>query len=177
VNPALSPLDLTPEVVALLERRAERLREAPSEEAREAVLPVAEFSLGADHYADPLEQLRSVLPLRLVTPVPLADTRVIGLLRHQGQLITVLSLMALLGVKGWRQDCTVLLLVDAGDGHLVAFDCEHVPRIEALPVRQVEQARSRGKGPVFEVVTNGLRQVGLIDVAALLSTHPEEAHV
>lgn len=160
----------------ILARRADRARAVPAADQAEVALPVAEFGLGAERYAIPLASLRAVLPLRLVTPVPRSPAHVIGVLRFQGQLVTALSLMALLGVKGWRQDCAVLLVLERDDGHRVAIDCEHVPRIEALSQRAVDQARARGAGAVHEVAAEGLRTVALLDVAALLARGAEAAH-
>jgi purine-binding chemotaxis protein CheW len=160
----------------ILARRAERARAAVDADKAEATLPVAEFSLGKDRYAIPLAALRAVLPLKVVTPVPRSPVHVIGILRFQGQLVTAVSLMTLLGVKGWRQDCAVLLVVEREGGGRVAIDCEHVPRIEALPQRAVDQARSRSRGPVYDVATDGLHTVGLVDTAALLARGSETAH-
>ncbi|BDG02755.1 chemotaxis protein CheW [Anaeromyxobacter oryzae] len=162
-------------VEEILARRAERARATADTDRAEATLPVAEFGLGDDRYAIPLASLRAVLPLRLVTPVPRSPLHVIGVLRFQGQLVTAVSLMTLLGVKGWRQDCAVLLVLEREDGHRIAIDCEHVPRIEALPQRAVDQARARGGGPVREVTTAGVRTVGLVDVPALLARGAEAA--
>ena len=175
MNPAVAQDEqqITEEILA---RRAERARVGASAEAAEAALPVAEFGLGDQRYAIPLASLRAVAPLRLVTPVPGSAGHVIGILRFQGQFITAVSLMTLLGVKGWRQDCAVLLVLQRGDGHRVAVDCEHVPRIDALPQRAVERARARGAGPVLEVTTAALQTVGLVDVPALLALAAEANH-
>lgn len=170
----MSADELTPDLLEVLSTRAARARaaEAGGEggDGAEAALPVAEFPVGADTYAIALASLRAVVPLRMVAPLPLAAPHVLGFLRFQNQLVSALSLMSLLGVRGWRQDCAVLLVVDAGDGHLVAVDCEQVPRIGALPVREVEQARSRSDAAVLDVASGGgaARQVGLVDVGALL---------
>jgi len=160
----------------ILERRAERARAAVDEGKAEATLPVAEFSLGKDRYAIPLAALRAVLPLKVVTPVPRSPVHVIGILRFEGHLVTAVSLMTLLGAKGWRQDCAVLLVVERQGGGRVAIDCEHVPRIDALPQRDVDQARGRSGGPVYDVTTDGLHTVGLLDIPALLARGAETAH-
>ena len=101
----------------------------------------------------PLESLRAALPLRLVTPVPLSQPHVIGVLRYQGQVLAALSLASLLGGHGWRQDPAVLLVVDRGDGELCALDCEAIPRpFEPARRRGGGGARARGgpgdRGPV-----------------------------
>ena len=65
------PDGVTQEDRELLERRAARLREKPREAEEESVLWAAEFPVGEDSYALPLESLRAAVPLRMVTPVPL----------------------------------------------------------------------------------------------------------
>src|SRR5687767_10137255 len=116
------------EIRHLLEERAKRLRDLEQTEVvrEEAVHWVAEFPLGEERYALPLESLRAALPLRMVTPVPLSAPHVIGVLRFQGQVLAALSLASLLGGHGWRQDPAVLLVVDRGDGELCAVDCEAI---------------------------------------------------
>jgi purine-binding chemotaxis protein CheW len=165
--------DQQPSLDEILETRAARARAAPDAGQAEATLPVAEFSLGKDRYAIPLVALRAVRPLKVVTPVPRSPVHVIGIMRFEGQLITAVSLMTLLGVKGWRQDCAVLLVVELEGGRRLAVDCEHIPRIEALQQRAVDQARARGSGPVHDVTTVSLETVGLIDIAALLARGSE----
>ncbi len=142
------------EIRELLEERAKRLRGLEQGETlrEEALYLVAEFPLGEERYALPLEALRAALPLRMVTPVPLSSPHVIGVLRFQGQVLAALSLASLLGGHGWRQDPAVLLVLDRGDKELCAVDCEAIPRPIGLPVGAVEAARARAEGPIIEVL-------------------------
>ena len=157
-----------PELNALLERRAARVREKPTVSEEESVLWVAEFPVGEDTYAIPLDLLRAAVPLRMVTPVPLSPPHVIGILRFQGQIVTALSLASLLGGRGWREDPAVLLVVDPGFGRLVALDCERIPKPAGLPLKQVSDARAKTAGAVAEVTLPGLRQVQLLDLRQLM---------
>jgi purine-binding chemotaxis protein CheW len=156
------------EVLRLLERRADRLREQSENAVEESVHWVAEFPLGEERYALPLEALRAALPLRMVTPVPLSSPHVIGVLRFQGQVLSALSLASMLGGHGWRQDPAVLLVIERGDGELCALDCESIPRPLGLPVGAVEAARTRAEGPVLEVFT-GEQLIHLIDPPRLFA--------
>jgi purine-binding chemotaxis protein CheW len=160
----------------VLERRADRLREKPRENAdEEAMLWVAEFLVGEDSYAIPLDALRAAVPLRMVTAVPLSPPHVVGILRFQGQILTALSLSSLLGGRGWREDPAVLLVVDPGfGGRLVALDCERIPKPVAVPLALVEQARSRSSGAVIEVTLPGLEQKNLLDLRRLLDRRTQE---
>jgi chemotaxis signal transduction protein len=157
----------------LLARRAERLKQREDRGEEEATLWVAEFPLGEERFALPLEALRAALPLRMVTPVPLSAAGVVGVLRFQGQVIAALSLASLLGARGWRHDPAVLLVLERGGGELVALDCEQIPRPVALPVRDVEAARGRQSGVVLEVAAGEGRLVQLIDLERLLAQEKE----
>src|SRR3954471_7413712 len=151
------------EARVLLERRAERLREKPRDGAdEEAVLWAAEFPVGEDTYALPLDTLRAAVPLRMVTAVPLSPPHVVGILRFQGQILTAMSLSSLLGGRGWREDPAGLLVVEpALGGGLVALDCERIPKPVSIPLAIVHQPRSRPSSPVVELPMPGLKQLNL----------------
>lgn len=162
------------ELNLLLERRAERIRNKPHEE-EEDFLWVAEFPVGEESYAIPLDALRAAVPLKMVTPVPLSPPQVIGILRFQGQIITALSLASLLGGRGWREDPAVLLVVDPGFGRLVAFDCERIPKPVGLPHARVEEARGRSAGAITEITLPGMKQVSLLELNRLMDRRgPQE---
>jgi chemotaxis signal transduction protein len=169
------PENVTEQQLELLERRAARLREKPPSESEEAVLWAAEFPIGEESYALPLEALRAAVPLKMVTPVPLSPAHVIGILRFQGQILTAMSLASLLGGRGWREDPAVLLVVDPGmGGRLFALDCERIPKPIPLPISAVEEARTRAKGAFADVTLPGLRQVNLIDLRRLMDQRSSE---
>jgi chemotaxis signal transduction protein len=152
----------------LLELRAERLRQAPAERAEDAFsVWVAEFELGGVSWAIPLEVLRAAVSIRAVSSVPLAPPPIIGIVRYQGRLLCAYSLAALLGVKQWARDPSVILIVETG-GRLVAVDCEEAPRALPLPTRAVDAAVSRGDGARREVVADGRAPVTLLELELIL---------
>ena len=127
----MSP-DLDQRSIRLLEQRAERLRRRKVDGQDEDGAWAAEFELGGERYALPLERLRACLPLKGVVPVPLAKRGVVGITRWEGRVVAVFSLSSLLGLKGWRRDPSVLLLISRGDT-TVGLDCEEIPRSVQLP--------------------------------------------
>jgi len=163
--------ELTDDEREILEVRRNRLRRKPEAAVEEeAAFWVAEFPVGDERYAVPLQRLRGSVPLRLVTPVPLSPPHVVGILRFQGQVIAALSMAALLGGQGWRQDPAVLLVVEGPAGDLLALDCEQVPQPLSVPQRVVEEARAHAAaGPVTAVALPGARQLNLIDLDQLLA--------
>jgi purine-binding chemotaxis protein CheW len=162
-----APEDLDAKTKEILAKRAERLRLPPQIAAAGPTEWVAEFTVGDDRYAIPLSALRAVVPLRRVTPVPLAKPHVVGILRFQGHIVTALSMASLLGIRGWRSDPSVLLVVDPGWGRLVAIDCEDVPRPIALPAGTLQEARAREGTAIAELTHEGY-VLHAIDLGKLL---------
>ncbi len=153
----------------LLARRVARLRAPSQDVVEEQVEWVAEFPVGEDRYAIPLAALRAAVPLRRVTPVPMASPHVIGILRFQGQILTALSMASLLGIEGWNHDPLVLLVVEASRGRLVALDCEEIPRPIGLPVSAIAAARAKDGAPTAVMVAHERGLVRLLDLERFLA--------
>ena len=132
---------LNAKALKLLETRAARLR-LRKEAAEEDGAWVAEFNAGGEAYALPLERLVACLPLKGVTPVPLSGRGVVGITRYEGRVVAVFSLAARLGMRGWRRDPNVLLILNHGEG-FVGLDCEEIPRSSQLPFSVLAQAPSQ----------------------------------
>lgn len=180
--PGDRPGEVSRDVADILRRRAERLRAervAPDGEDEQAVVWLAEFSVGDEQYAIPLAVLRAAIPLRLVTPVPLASPHVLGICRFEGQLVAALSLASLLGGRTWGIDPKTLLVLDpAGNGRLTAVDCEQVPKPTSIPLRAMEEARARGSNRIIAPATTAdLRLVNVIDIGRLLEAQARETVV
>ena len=126
----------------LLEARAARLR-VRKELAEEDGAWVAEFGVSGEAYALPLERLVACLPLKGVTAVPLSQRGIVGITRWEGRVVAVFSLASRLGLKGWRRDPNVLLLLSHKDG-FIGLDCEEIPRSSQLPFAVLAQAPATG---------------------------------
>jgi len=152
----------------VLRRRAERLRLAErTDTADEGTVAIASFHVGEDQFAIELARMRAVVPLRLVTPVPLARPHVIGVLKFDGRIVTAHSLAARLGVRGWRHDPEILIVVELPNGELAALDCEEVPTADALPAKRLAEARARSADAWLEVEGMNGKIVNVVDVARL----------
>ncbi len=153
-----------------LRKRAELLRVPPPAETSEEELWLAAFSVGNERYALPLSSLRAIVPLKLVTPVPLVPAHVLGVLRYEGEIISALSLAALLGGRAWRTDCRFLLVVEPAKAHAVALDCSEIPLATMLPARLVAAGQLREDGVVREVLTPDRQILRVLDVSRLVRT-------
>jgi chemotaxis signal transduction protein len=143
------------EVIELFERRAARLSTPTADEESVDMVWVAEFPVGEESFALRVETLSAALPLRLVTPVPLAPPEVVGVFRHEGEMLPVFSLASLLGVRGWRQDPAVLLVLELSQGRRVAVDCEQVPKPMAIPASVFAGAMMSDAEAVTLIIANG----------------------
>ena len=153
----------------ILRRRAEKLRAPPPvEEDEGAVELFASFAIDSERYALPLSSLKAIIGLKLVTPVPLVPAHVIGIVRYQGDIVTALSLAALLRDRSWRADTQFLLIVEPTPGRVVGLDCAEIPLAMALPRQLVASAREREDGAVREVLTPEREVIGILDVERLL---------
>jgi purine-binding chemotaxis protein CheW len=159
-------------IIDLLRRRAERLAVPLGQEAGAdgAELALAEFSLGDGRYAIPFAELQAALPLKDVTPVPLAPAHVIGIMRFKGQAITALSLASLLGIRGWRRDPAVLLVV-ATARKVVAIDSEVIPKLTRIRRSAVDIGRIQGADHLVEIAGTSPGEIlNLLDLGRLLDS-------
>jgi purine-binding chemotaxis protein CheW len=83
----------------LLRERATRLAQQPQESASVEEIEVIIFHLGNEQYAIKVGCLRGVHPVAGLTRVPCTPPFVAGILNLRGEIITVLDLAALLGVR------------------------------------------------------------------------------
>ena len=123
----------------LLVARAERLRVRMEDGEEDDGAWAAEFGLGNERFALPLDSLQACLPLKGVAQVPLARPEVVGIMRWEGRVIAVFSLATLLGLRGWRRDPAVLLVVRHKNS-TVGLDCEEIPRSVLLPFQALAGA-------------------------------------
>src|SRR5262249_42557515 len=150
-----------------LDMRAQRLRALPAAQEAEAPSWAAEFPIGQETWALPLESLRGCLPLRLVTPLPLAPPHVLGVVRFQGEIVTAFSMAMLLGARGWGSDPFVLVVVKLPGDQTVALDCEQIPVQVAAPRSELERPSPPPHEMAAPVMVSGPRVVQLIDVERL----------
>jgi chemotaxis signal transduction protein len=162
---------LSSDLHALLVRRSERIRTPEaSPDAEDDSMWVASFVMGEREYALALSALRAAVPMRMLTPVPHSSSVVVGVLLFQGQVIAALSTATLLA-SGWSGDPTILLVVDAGGGHIVALDCAQVPKAVTLPLGRFRQAARLVDGPLVRTSIPGRGDVTVVDLPSLLQKH------
>lgn len=154
----------------ILERRAARFAIRRLERDVDEGLPVAELVLADSRLAVPLSDLRGVMALRDVRPIPMGPPHVIGLVRYEGALVTAFSLAGLVGVRGWRRDPTVLLAISIEGTRVCAIDSETIPKPAVLASDAIQRARDNASDPArADVLRPDGSIVTLLDVGALVA--------
>ncbi len=159
--------DLDAQDRQILVVRAEKLRAFARTEVEHPDFWIAEFAVGDQPVALPLEMLRATVSAELVTAVPGAPSYVLGILRYEGEIVPVYSLASLVGVRGWREDPAAVVVVDLGAGKLMGIDCEAVPR--PVAVSRAAARPEHGQGKMVELSVGEGRTVSLLDLERLLA--------
>lgn len=158
-----------PDIQDILNRRAEQLARLPAASCSADEFEVLTCQMGDERYAVETRHLRSVQWASAITPVPCTPGFVIGIVSVRGEIVTLLDLGTMIGLRARPllaedRPVPVLLLglpgVRAG---LVVDEVLDVERVETAALRPAPSAREfvRGIGPKDTVV---------LDVEALLGS-------
>jgi chemotaxis signal transduction protein len=137
----------------VLEERAQRLRQRKDSDKEDEGLWAADFRMGNDRYCIPLDRLVACMPMKGVTPVPKSRREVLGIMRWEGKVVAVFSLATLMGLKGWRRDPSVLLLLRHRQS-IIGIDSEEIPGSLLLAPQVLAEAQV-GQGPLRRLALPG----------------------
>ncbi|HEX9621482.1 MAG TPA: chemotaxis protein CheW [Polyangiaceae bacterium] len=133
------------------------------------------FSLASEFYGFKLTNIREILSLPPITPVPRAPEEVVGVCSVRGLLVTVVDLGRLLKLTprplGRRAR---ILLAEARSGEVLGLLVDEVSHVLRLSTAEVESASSAFGGEVPEHVAGVARPEGqvmiLLELGSLFST-------
>jgi purine-binding chemotaxis protein CheW len=129
--------------VELLRRRAAALARVPRREVSTSTVNAVLFKLGQEQYAIEAARVLEVAALRDLTPLPGAPPPLLGLTHWRGEVLTVLDLRAVLGVR--TQGLTDLrrLIVVAGRRRAFGILADQAREIIAIDTSLLQRARDR----------------------------------
>jgi purine-binding chemotaxis protein CheW len=153
----------------VLKRRAEQLARLPLQPDTSDEVEVLACQMGDERYAVETRHLRAVQWASAVTPVPCTPGFVVGIVSVRGEIVTLLDLATMIGLRGvplltFERPVPVLLLGLAGmRAGLVVDEVLGVERLRLDALRAAPSGREfvRGVGP---------RDTVLLDVEALLGS-------
>ncbi len=157
----------------ILEARAEVLaREVnPGDEGAEC-FDAIRFSVANEHYAFAADVVREVVPIKEISPIPCAPNCVCGMINVRGQILTVVDLGRLFGVRAENHcEAKKVIVLRSGDtGVGVIAD-------SISGIISVKSGKLQASVPTFEGIrqelTCGITADGLVVLdAGKLLAHP-----
>lgn len=133
----------------ILKQRAEQLARPDKAEDECRLLPVVEFRLASEIYAFELVQVKKVVPVSALVPLPGAPAFVAGITHFAGQILSVVDLRSFFDLPVPKTDSRQKLIVLRERGMQMAVLAE-----EVLGVRELDEQRLQTALPTL----TGVRQ-------------------
>jgi purine-binding chemotaxis protein CheW len=134
-------------------------------------MQIVNFTIGDVNYGVPVEQVREVRDVQVVTPVPGAPSYVDGVTNLRGQIITVMDLRKRLSIEemeGGGQKIIVIELGKAAVGVVVDAVTE-VSTIAGADIERHVQATKNLEAYVTGVGKQGDKLIVILDLAKIIS--------
>jgi purine-binding chemotaxis protein CheW len=152
-------------VTEVLRERARRLATVGAEAPREAGIALLIFLLESEQYGVPLTALRSIQPAQQLTAVPRTPPRIAGILNVRGEIVAVVDLAVVLGLRtASMPEHPQVVLVDGPDGQ-VGLLVDEIVGVRSIPTGDVEPSLT-GMSSSLGI---GESRVGLLNLAYLLA--------
>ncbi len=107
--------------------------------AAEEQLELLTFDLAGEQYAVPIETIVEVVTPRSVTPIPNADSAVVGIMSLRGTIVTLIDVRRRLRhPKGAAVDADPRIVVAEHRGEHVGFEVDRVLRVVKVEAAEVD---------------------------------------
>jgi len=139
-------------------------------------MQIVNFTIGNVNYGVPVEQVREVRDVQVVTPVPGAPNYVEGVTNLRGQIITVMDLRKRLNIEemeGGGQKIIVIEMGKAAVGVVVDAVTE-VSTIAGADIEKHVQATKKLESYVTGVGKQGDKLIVILDLAKIISDAEDE---
>ena len=137
------------------------------------------FSLGDESFGVDIGDVREIVRVRGITPVPKTEDHVLGVVNLRGKLVTVVDLAAWLGFPSVEPTRSSRILVADLEGSLVGFLVDRATEVTKLAAELIDPPPPElASGPMAHCVEGvGRRDGGLIIVLNLKGVVPSEERV
>jgi chemotaxis signal transduction protein len=157
------PREGAPSRQEILERRASRLAGDGLDGVRRTVaVQAAVVSVGTQRIAIPAEDLREIVPLPDVTPLPALPPWLLGITQVRGELLGVVDLASIVGMSGER---AAMMAIVGGSGGPLGLAVQSVLGFRDIHVDELSKELGEGAQRLFRAVTRDL--VAVLDVRRL----------
>jgi|UniRef100_A0A7C4ERW1 purine-binding chemotaxis protein CheW len=154
-----------------LRQRARQLAKAPSpEDFLEEGELYLEFSISSERYAIEAAHVREVYPLRRITPIPCTPSFVLGIVNLRGQIVSVMDIREILGVRDRSISDTAKVVVMFTSDLEVAIVVDDVLGIRTISSKDVTDDLSLTQTEGIEYISGVTRdRTVLLDAKRLLA--------
>ena len=132
-----------------------------------------EFLLNGREFAVPLEDVREIIALPDITPLPMASANVRGMINLRGEVMPVVDLDSRLGSytekKGERKEVLILNM----EGYSLGVVVEQAQQVVEMEEESIEIEEGAGKGIVRGVVHYNEKLVVVLDSERILNIDRE----
>ncbi len=138
-------------------------------------LQVVIFRVGEDYLSCPISQVREIIQLEKVTPVPSTPPKVRGILNRRGEIITILDLPKVLNLGLDLEENESQLMILYSENENIGIMVSEVTEIPTVNTEEIEEPSHALETPVNEKYLEGiLKEEGklilLTDLLELVSS-------
>ncbi len=147
--------------------------------AEEDALQVVIFRVGEDYLSCPISQVREIIQLEGVTPVPSTPDNIRGILNRRGEIITILDLPKVLdtGLELSENDSQLMIMYSEDEN--IGIMVSEVTEIPTVNTADIEEPSEALETPVNERYLEGIlkedeKLILLTDLLELVSNVAEK---
>lgn len=112
------------------------------------------FKLGDKSFGISVENVKEIVEVKEITPVPLSKEHIEGVMNLRGEPITVIDLKKRIGFKGSSTSREIILCLI--DGVTIGFRPDEIMDIHDVPEEQVKKVPSSLKGEIESKYMKGI---------------------
>lgn len=127
-------------------------------------------------FALQLEYLREVIDIadkNTITPIPFTPSYILGIINIRGEIVPVISLLEILGIKEKEKNCLKLAVIDV---HFqMAFPFNDIIDLKSVGVNKIKELKDATKKEEDKFITQEIdfdnKKIGVIDILKVYSSH------
>ncbi|MCP4652117.1 MAG: chemotaxis protein CheW [Candidatus Omnitrophica bacterium] len=146
---------------------------------REEEVQLVVFKLGGEEFAVNIQQVREIVRMVSITPIPRSPDFIEGVVNLRGQVLIIMELAKRLGLPvGTRSDKTRIIVAEVKDSTL-GMIVDDVTEVLRIPVSRIEKTPELVEVDITKKYITGIgkledRLLILIDLANVLSSEEIE---
>ena len=141
--------------------------------ASEESMQIVIFRLGEDYLSCPISQVREIIQLEEVTPVPSTPKEIRGIINRRGEIITIVDLPEVIDTDLKLKETNSQLLILYSEEENVGVMTSEVTEIPTVDTNSIESPSETMEAPINKEYLEGIikreeRLVLFIDLLALM---------